>query len=119
MYKKVDTGLNFADRELKIVEFWKQNDIIHKMMEQRKDGEFYTFFEGPPTANGKPHIGHVFTRTIKDVFLRYNTMLGKNILRKGGWDTHGLPVEIEVEKLIGSTGKQDIEKFGIEPFIAK
>ena len=119
MYKKVDTGLNFAERELKIVEFWKQNDIIHKMMEQRKDGEFYTFFEGPPTANGKPHIGHVFTRTIKDVFLRYNTMLGKNILRKGGWDTHGLPVEIEVEKLIGSTGKQDIEKFGIEPFIAK
>ena len=119
MYNKVDTSLNFAEREKKIVEFWKQNDIIHETMKARKDGAFYSFFEGPPTANGKPHIGHVLTRTIKDVFLRYNTMLGKNLLRKGGWDTHGLPVEIEVEKMIGSSGKQDIEKYGIEPFIAK
>ncbi len=117
MYKKVDSKLNFAERETEVVKFWKDNDLIKKMIEKNKDGEFYTFYEGPPTANGKPHIGHVLTRTIKDVFLRYNTMKGKNILRKAGWDTHGLPVELEVEKIIGSTGKQDIEKFGIEPFI--
>ena len=119
MYKKVDTKLDFAAREPEVAEFWKSNSIIKKMIEKNKDGEPYTFYEGPPTANGKPHIGHVLTRTIKDVFLRYNTMKGKNILRKAGWDTHGLPVELEVEKIIGSTGKQDIEKYGIEPFIAK
>ena len=119
MYKKVDTKLDFAGREPEVAKFWKDNKVIKKMIEKNKDGEPYTFFEGPPTANGKPHIGHVLTRTIKDVFLRYQTMKGKNILRKAGWDTHGLPVELEVEKMIGSTGKQDIEKFGIAPFIDK
>lgn len=117
MYSKVDSKLDFAKREKDVEKFWKDNDIIKKMIEKNKNGEDYTFYEGPPTANGKPHIGHVLTRTIKDVFLRYNTMKGKNILRKAGWDTHGLPVELEVEKIIGSNGKQDIEKYGIEPFI--
>ena len=117
MYKKVDTKLDFASREPEVVKFWKDNDLIKKMIEKNKNGDSYTFYEGPPTANGKPHIGHVLTRTIKDVFLRYNTMKGRNILRKAGWDTHGLPVELEVEKNIGSTGKQDIEKYGVEPFI--
>ncbi len=119
MYKKVDTKLDFASREADVAEFWKNEKVIKKMIEKNKNGETYTFYEGPPTANGKPHIGHVLTRTIKDVFLRYQTMKGKNILRKAGWDTHGLPVELEVEKIIGSTGKQDIEKFGIAPFIEK
>lgn len=119
MYKKVDTKLDFAKREEEVVKFWKDNDLIQKMIEKNKNGEPYCFYEGPPTANGKPHIGHVLTRTIKDVFLRYQTMKGKNILRKAGWDTHGLPVELEVEKIIGSTGKQDIEKFGVQPFIEK
>ena len=117
MYKKLETKQNFAEREPEVEKFWKDNDVIKKMIEKNKDGEPYTFYEGPPTANGKPHIGHVLTRTIKDVFLRYNTMKGKNILRKAGWDTHGLPVELEVEKLIGSSGKSDIEKYGVEPFI--
>ena len=119
MYKKVDTKLDFAGREPEVAKFWKDNKVIKMMIERNKNGEPYTFFEGPPTANGKPHIGHVLTRTIKDVFLRYQTMKGKNILRKAGWDTHGLPVELEVEKIIGSTGKQDIEKYGIAPFIDK
>ena len=119
MYKKVDSKLNFAEREGEVAKFWKDNKVIKKMIEKNKNGENYTFYEGPPTANGKPHIGHVLTRTIKDVFLRYNTMKGKNIMRKAGWDTHGLPVELEVEKMIGSSGKQDIEKFGIAPFIEK
>ncbi len=119
MYKKVDTKLDFASRESDVAKFWKDEKVIKKMIEKNKNGETYTFYEGPPTANGKPHIGHVLTRTIKDVFLRYQTMKGKNILRKAGWDTHGLPVELEVEKIIGSTGKQDIEKFGIAPFIEK
>ena len=119
MYQKVDTKLDFASREGAVAQFWKDNKVIKKMIEKNKNGEPYTFYEGPPTANGKPHIGHVLTRTIKDVFLRYNTMKGKNILRKAGWDTHGLPVELEVEKIIGSTGKQDIEKYGIQPFIEK
>ena len=117
MYKKVDTKLDFASREADVAKFWKDNKVIKKMIEKNKNGEPYTFYEGPPTANGKPHIGHVLTRTIKDVFLRYQTMKGKNILRKAGWDTHGLPVELEVEKMIGSTGKQDIEAYGIQPFI--
>lgn len=119
MYSKVDSKLDFAGREAEVAKFWKENQITKKMIEKNKDGEPYTFYEGPPTANGKPHIGHVLTRTIKDVFLRYNTMKGKNILRKAGWDTHGLPVELEVEKMIGSKGKQDIEKYGVEPFIKK
>ncbi len=119
MYKKVDTKLDFASREADVAKFWKDNKVIKKMIEKNAKGEPYTFYEGPPTANGKPHIGHVLTRTIKDVFLRYQTMKGRNILRKAGWDTHGLPVELEVEKLIGSTGKQDIEAYGIQPFIEK
>ena len=119
MYKKVDTKLDFAAREADTVKFWKDNDLVKKMIEKNKDGKLYSFYEGPPTANGRPHIGHVLTRTIKDVFLRYQTMKGKNIMRKAGWDTHGLPVELEVEKMIGSTGKKDIEAFGVEPFIAK
>ena len=119
MYKKVDTKLDFAGRELDTVKFWKENNLVKQMIEKNKNGKFYSFYEGPPTANGKPHIGHVLTRTIKDVFLRYQTMKGKNIIRKAGWDTHGLPVELEVEKIIGSTGKKDIEAFGVEPFIQK
>jgi len=119
MYKKVDSKLDFVSRELEVVDFWKENDIFKKMVDKNKDGKLFSFYEGPPTANGKPHIGHVLTRTIKDLFMRYKTMKGYNVLRKAGWDTHGLPVELEVEKEIGSTGKQDIEKFGVEPFIAK
>ena len=119
MYKKVDTKLDFTAREQETVKFWKDNNLVKTMMEKNKKGDLYSFYEGPPTANGRPHIGHVLTRTIKDVFLRYQTMQGKNIVRKAGWDTHGLPVELEVEKMIGSTGKKDIEKFGVEPFIEK
>ena len=119
MYNKVDTKLDFAGRELDTVKFWKENNLVKKMIEKNKHGKLYSFYEGPPTANGRPHIGHVLTRTIKDVFLRYQTMKGKNIMRKAGWDTHGLPVELEVEKMIGSTGKKDIEAFGVEPFIEK
>ena len=119
MYKKVDTKLDFAERELETVKFWKENNLVKAMIEKNKKGDLYSFYEGPPTANGRPHIGHVLTRTIKDVFLRYQTMKGKNIVRKAGWDTHGLPVELEVEKMIGSTGKQDIEAYGVEPFIQK
>ena len=105
MYKKVDTKLDFASREADIAKFWKDNKVIKKMIEKNKDGEPYTFYEGPPTANGKPHIGHVLTRTIKDVFLRYQTMKGKNILRKAGWDTHGLPVEPISFSTSSSTGR--------------
>ena len=119
MYNKVDTKLDFVSRELEVVDFWKKNDILKKIIKQNEKGKLYSFYEGPPTANGKPHIGHVLTRTIKDLFLRYHTMKGENVVRKAGWDTHGLPVELEVEKEIGSTGKQDIEKFGVEPFIQK
>lgn len=119
MYNKVDTKLDFASRELDTVRFWKENNLVKKMIEKNKNGKFYSFYEGPPTANGRPHIGHVLTRTIKDVFLRYQTMKGRNIMRKAGWDTHGLPVELEVEKMIGSTGKKDIEAYGVEPFIEK
>lgn len=119
MYNKVDPKLDFAARELDTVKFWKENNLVKKMIDKNKNGQFYSFYEGPPTANGKPHIGHAYTRTIKDLFLRYNTMKGRNIIRKAGWDTHGLPVELEVEKEIGSSGKKDIEKFGVEPFIAK
>ena len=96
MYQKVDTNLNFVDREKKVEEFWKENHIFEKSMENRKEGETYTFYDGPPTANGKPHIGHVLTRVIKDMIPRYRTMKGYMVPRKAGWDTHGLPVELEV-----------------------
>ena len=119
MYQKVDTNLNFVDREKKVEEFWKQNHIFEKSMEHRKDGETYTFYDGPPTANGKPHIGHVLTRVIKDMIPRYRTMKGYMVPRKAGWDTHGLPVELEVEKLLNLDGKEQIEQYGLEPFIKK
>ena len=117
MYQKVDTNLNFVDREKKVEEFWKENHIFEKSMENRKEGETYTFYDGPPTANGKPHIGHVLTRVIKDMIPRYRTMKGYMVLRKAGWDTHGLPVELEVEKKLGLDGKEQIEEYGMEPFI--
>ena len=117
MYNKVSTDLNFVDREKQVEEFWKEKDIFRKSMENRKEGETYTFYDGPPTANGKPHIGHVLTRVIKDMIPRYQTMKGKFVPRKAGWDTHGLPVELEVEKLLGLNGKEQIEEYGMEPFI--
>ena len=117
MYQKVDTNLNFVDREKKVEQFWKENHIFEKSMENRKEGETYTFYDGPPTANGKPHIGHVLTRVIKDMIPRYRTMKGYMVPRKAGWDTHGLPVELEVEKKLGLDGKEQIEAYGIEPFI--
>ncbi|MDD6312705.1 MAG: isoleucine--tRNA ligase [Firmicutes bacterium] len=116
MYEKVSTNLNFQEREKKTLEFWKENDIFQKSIDSKK-GETYTFYDGPPTANGKPHIGHVLTRVIKDMIPRYQTMKGHRILRKAGWDTHGLPVELEVEKKLGLDGKEQIEQYGLEPFI--
>ncbi|MDD4372113.1 MAG: isoleucine--tRNA ligase [Anaerostipes sp.] len=117
MYKKVDSNLNFVDREKQTVEFWKENNIFEKSIEDRKDDPTYTFYDGPPTANGKPHIGHVLTRVIKDMIPRYQTMKGHKIIRKAGWDTHGLPVELEVEKKLGLDGKEQIEEYGMAPFI--
>lgn len=119
MYNKVETSLNFAEREKDIVKFWKENDIAKKAVEQRSEKDVFTFYDGPPTANGKPHIGHVLTRVIKDMLPRYQSMKGKRVLRKAGWDTHGLPVELEVEKAVGINGKEEIESYGIEPFIKK
>ena len=117
MYQKVDTNLNVVDREKKVEQFWKENHIFEKSMDSRKEGETYTFYDGPPTANGKPHIGHVLTRVIKDMIPRYRTMKGNMVPRKAGWDTHGLPVELEVEKKLGLDGKEQIEAYGMEPFI--
>ena len=119
MYNKVSTNMNFVEREKETEKFWKDNDIFRKSMENRKEGEVYTFYDGPPTANGKPHIGHVLTRVIKDMIPRYQTMKGKMVPRKAGWDTHGLPVELEVEKLLGLDGKEQIEEYGLDPFIQK
>ena len=119
MYGKVSTDLNFVDREKEVLKFWKDNQIFEKSMENRKEGPTYTFYDGPPTANGKPHIGHVLTRVIKDMIPRYQTMKGKMVPRKAGWDTHGLPVELEVEKLLGLDGKEQIEEYGLVPFIDK
>ena len=119
MYNKVDTNMNFVDREKATLLFWEEEGIFQKSIEDRKDGETYTFYDGPPTANGKPHIGHVLTRVIKDMIPRYRTMKGYMVPRKAGWDTHGLPVEIEVEKLLGLDGKEQIEQYGLEPFIDK
>ena len=119
MYKQVPTSLNFVDREKAVEKFWEDNNIFKKSMEHRKEGETYTFYDGPPTANGKPHIGHVETRTIKDMIPRYRTMKGYMVPRKAGWDTHGLPVELEVEKLLGLDGKEQIEEYGLAPFIDK
>ena len=119
MYNKVSKELNFVEREKNVEKFWRENDIFRKSIEIRKQGPVYTFYDGPPTANGKPHIGHVLTRVIKDMIPRYRTMKGYMVPRKAGWDTHGLPVEIEVEKLLGLNGKEQIEEYGLEPFIDK
>jgi len=119
MYKKVDTSLNFLDREKEVLEFWKENKIFEQNVSMNEGEKEFTFYDGPPTANGKPHIGHILTRVIKDIIPRYHVMKGDHCLRKAGWDTHGLPVELEVEKLLGIDGKQEIEKYGIEPFIKK
>ena len=119
MYQKVSTNLNFVEREKQTEKFWKENDIFAKSMENRKDGPTYTFYDGPPTANGKPHIGHVLTRVIKDMIPRYRTMKGYMVPRKAGWDTHGLPVELEVERELGLDGKEQIEEYGLDPFISK
>ena len=119
MYKKVDTGINFVEREKEVLEFWKDNNIFVKSVEKNEGGKEFSFYDGPPTANGKPHIGHILTRVMKDIIPRYKTMKGYHVLRKAGWDTHGLPVELEVEKILGIDGKQEIEKYGIEPFIKK
>ena len=119
MYRKVSTELSFVDREKEVVDFWKKNDIFKKSVKNREGAEIYTFFDGPPTANGKPHIGHVLTRAIKDLIPRYRTMKGYLVERKAGWDTHGLPVELEVEKSLGISGKPEIEKYGVEDFIKK
>jgi isoleucyl-tRNA synthetase len=119
MYEKVSPNLNFVEREKNVQKFWEENHIFEKSMENRKEGETYTFYDGPPTANGKPHIGHVLTRVIKDMIPRYRTMKGYMVPRKAGWDTHGLPVELEVEKLLGLDGKEQIEEYGLDPFITK
>lgn len=119
MYRQVSTNLNFVEREKNVEKFWEENRIFEKSMETRKEGTTYTFYDGPPTANGKPHIGHVETRTIKDMIPRYRTMKGYMVPRKAGWDTHGLPVELEVEKQLGLDGKEQIEAYGLAPFIDK
>ena len=119
MYEKVSTNLNFVEREKKTQKFWKENHIFEKSIDNRRKGETYTFYDGPPTANGKPHIGHVLTRVIKDMIPRYQTMKGKMVPRKAGWDTHGLPVELEVERSLGLDGKEQIEEYGLVPFIDK
>ncbi len=119
MYDKVDSSMNFVDREKKVIDFWKLNDVFEKSIEQNEGKEEFSFYDGPPTANGRPHVGHVLTRVIKDIIPRYKTMKGYHVLRKAGWDTHGLPVELEVEKSLGMDGKEEIEKYGIEPFIKK
>ena len=119
MYEKVSNKLNFVEHEQKVLDFWKENRVFEKSIEEKKDLPTYTFYDGPPTANGKPHIGHVLTRVIKDMIPRYQTMKGHKIIRKAGWDTHGLPVELEIEKELGIDGKEQIEAYGLDPFIRK
>lgn len=119
MYKKVNSSMDFCTRELEVLEFWKSNNIFEKSVEKNDGKESFSFYDGPPTANGKPHIGHILTRVMKDIIPRYKTMKGYHVLRKAGWDTHGLPVELEVEKSLGIDGKKEIENYGIEPFIKK
>ncbi len=119
MYEKVSTNLNFVEREVEVQKFWKENKIFEKSITLRQGGPVFTFYDGPPTANGKPHIGHIITRAVKDLIPRYKTMKGYQVLKKAGWDTHGLPVELEVEKVLHISGKPQIEEYGVEPFIAK
>ena len=115
MYKPVDTSLNFVEREKEVLAFWKENEIFEKSVEKNKGNESFNFYDGPPTANGKPHIGHILTRVMKDIIPRYKTMKGYYVRRKAGWDTHGLPVELEVEKMLGIDGKQEIENTASSP----
>lgn len=117
MYEKVTTNLNFVEREKNIEKFWSDHQIFEKSIESKASCPEFTFYDGPPTANGKPHIGHVLTRVIKDMIPRYKTRKGYQVPRKAGWDTHGLPVELEVEKMLGLDGKEQIEQYGLEPFI--
>ena len=119
MYDKVPNNMNFVEREVQVEKYWKDNDIFGKSIKAREGAPVFTFYDGPPTANGKPHIGHIITRAVKDLIPRYKTMKGYKVLRKAGWDTHGLPVELEVEKLLGLNGKEQIEEYGMEPFIKK
>ncbi len=119
MYKDVSNSLDFVGREREMSKFWKENHVFEQSIEHRAKGDNFTFYDGPPTANGKPHIGHILTRAIKDIIPRYKTMKGYHVLRKAGWDTHGLPVELEVEKLLKLDGKQDVERYGVEPFNEK
>ena len=116
MYKKVPGNLRFVEREREMSRFWKENNVFEESIKNREGGKNFTFYDGPPTANGRAHIGHVLTRSIKDLIPRYKTMKGYHVLRKAGWDTHGLPVELEVEKLLKLDGKQDVERYGIIPF---
>jgi isoleucyl-tRNA synthetase len=117
MFHPVDPSLDFLSRERETAAWWKEREIFKQYLDHREGGPLFTFYDGPPTANGAPHIGHVLTRAVKDLFPRYRTMKGYNVLRKAGWDTHGLPVEIEVERQLGLKGKPQIEAYGIEPFI--
>ena len=119
MIKKVSTDLDFLSREKAVIELWKERDVFRRSIDQREGADVFTFYDGPPTANGKPHFGHILTRAMKDLIPRYQTMKGKKVLRKAGWDTHGLPVELEVEKTLGLDGKDQIEQYGVEPFIAE
>lgn len=119
MYNKIDSTKSFAQREKEVAKFWNEHDIIQKNFDLNKDGEYFTFYDGPPTANGKPHVGHVLTRVMKDIIPRYKVMKGYQVLRKAGWDTHGLPVELEVEKELGISGKEQIEEYGVEKFVKK
>ena len=119
MYEKVSTDLNFVEREKNVGKYWRNQKIFEKSMKAREGNPTYTFYDGPPTANGKPHIGHVITRVIKDMIPRYKTMKGFMVPRKAGWDTHGLPVELEIEKQLGLDGKEQIEEYGMEPFVKK
>ena len=119
MYDKVPNNMNFVEREVAVEKWWKDNDIFGKSIKAREGAPVFTFYDGPPTANGKPHIGHIITRAVKDLVPRYKTMKGYRVLRKAGWDTHGLPVELEVEKTLGLDGKDQIEGYGVEPFIGK
>ena len=119
MYKKIDTSKSFVDLENDVLELWKNKDVIQKNFDMNEEGEFFTFYDGPPTANGKPHVGHVLTRVMKDIIPRYKVMKGYKVLRKAGWDTHGLPVELEIEKKLGISGKPQIEEYGVEKFVSQ
>ena len=119
MYKKIDSSKSFVDMEKDIYKLWEEKNIINESLDSNQDGEYFTFYDGPPTANGKPHVGHIITRVIKDLIPRYKVMKGYRVLRKAGWDTHGLPVELEVEKSLGISGKPQIEEYGVENFVKK